>query len=177
EALEAVVEKHPSVAVELAAHCRRQSVANLGWASPVVVSIPTRERDALVERFETRLFEAGDKLVEAGEDALGLHLIVSGETVGEVELVLCRNATADAIAARPTATLFLPREEFFTLVQDHPAILHGLYGIAVRRQAETNLALESGAPPARDASLLGEATDFAALVETLPDPDPPPRIK
>src|ERR1019366_7201275 len=79
EALEAVVEKHPSVAVELAAHCRRQSVANLGWGSPVVVAIPARERAVLVERFETRMFEAGDKLGEAGESARGLHLVVSGE--------------------------------------------------------------------------------------------------
>src|SRR5580698_3376648 len=122
DALESVVDRHPEVATELAAHCRRQSVANLGWASPVVVAIPPRERATLVEHFETRMFEAGDRLVEAGEEALGLHLIVSGEigvvanesgervllatlaageTVGEVELVLCRNAAADAIAVRP----------------------------------------------------------------------------
>jgi cAMP-dependent protein kinase regulator len=187
EALEAVVERHPDVAVELAAHCRRQSVANLGWASPVVVAIPARERAVLVERFETRMFEAGDKLVEAGESARGLHLVVSGEiavvaseggervvlatltageTVGEVELVLCRNAAADAVAVRPTATLFLEREEFFALVQDHPAILHGLYGIAVRRHAETSLALEAGSSAVGEESLLGDVPgEFAALVE------------
>jgi cAMP-dependent protein kinase regulator len=187
EALEAVVERHPEVAVELAAHCRRQSVANLGWASPAVVAIPARERAALVERFETRLFEAGDRLVEAGEAALGLHLIVSGEiavvahedgervvlanltageTVGEVELVLCRAAAADAIAVRPTATLFLQREEFFALVQDHPAILHGLYGIAVRRRGETCLAIEAGSAAVEDESLHEAVTgNVAALVE------------
>ena len=190
EALEAVVEKHPDVAVELAAHCRRQSVANLGWASPVVVAIPPRERAALVEHFETRMFEAGDKLVEAGEEARGLHLIVSGEigivaneggerlvlatltageTVGEVELVLCRDSAADAVAVRPTATLFLPRDEFFALVQDHPAILHGLYGIAVRRHAETSLALQAGSASMDDDSLLGEVPgELTALVEDAP---------
>ena len=68
-ALEAVVEKHPDVAVELAAHCRRQSVANLGWASPVVVAIPPDAPATLGEHFETRMFEAGDKLVESGEEA------------------------------------------------------------------------------------------------------------
>ena len=187
DALEAVVERHPEVAAELAAHCRRQSVANLGWASPVVVAIPPRERATMVEHFETRMFEAGDRLVEAGEEALGLHLIVSGEigvvanesgervllatltageTVGEVELVLCRNSVADAVAVRPTATLFLPRDEFFALVQDHPAILHGLYGIAVRRHAETNLALGAGSSEVADESLLGKVPgDLAALVE------------
>jgi CRP-like cAMP-binding protein len=190
DALEAVVERHPEVAAELAAHCRRQSVANLGWASPVVVAIPPRERAALVEHFETRMFEAGDRLVEAGEEALGLHLIVSGEigvvanesgervllatltageTVGEVELVLCRNSVADAVAVRPTATLFLPRDEFFALVQDHPAILHGVYGIAVRRHAETSLALGAGSSGVADESLLGSVpADLAALVEDAP---------
>ncbi len=197
QALESVVEKHPEVAVELAAHCRRQSVANLGWASPVVVAIPPRERAKLVEHFETRMFEAGDKLVEAGEEAHGLHLIVSGEigvvaheggervvlatltageTVGEVELVLCRDSVADAIAVRPTATLFLPRDEFFALVQDHPAILHGLYGIAVRRHAETSLALAAGSSAMADESFLGEApSELTALVEGaqgLPEVEP-----
>jgi CRP-like cAMP-binding protein len=203
EALEAVVERHPDVAVELAAHCRRQSVANLGWASPVVVAIPARERAIMVEHFETRMFEAGDRLVEAGEQARGLHLVVSGEvavvaseggervvlatltageTVGEVELVLCRNAAADAVAVRPTATLFLQRDEFFALVQDHPAILHGLYGIAVRRHAETSLALEAGSSAVGEESLLGDVPgEFAALVdrpETPAEvaPAAPPRI-
>jgi cAMP-dependent protein kinase regulator len=192
EALEAVVEKHPEVAAELAAHCRRQSVANLGWASPVIVAIPPAARAALVERFETRMFEAGDKLVETGEEAGGLHLVVSGEvavvayesgervvlatltpgeTVGEVELVLCRDSGADAIAVRPTATLFLPRAQFFSLVHDHPAVLHGLYGISVRRLAETNMALEAGASTMTDDAMLDEPTgDYAALVDNAPPP-------
>ncbi len=207
EALEAVVERHPDVAVELAAHCRRQSVANLGWASPVVVAIPPEARATLVEHFETRMFEAGDKLVEKGEEARGLHLIVSGEiavsayergervvlatltageTVGEVELVLCRNAAAEATAVRPTATLFLPREEFFALVQDHPAILHGLYAIAVRRHAETKLALEAGSVSMADESFVEEVHEEpVTLVEPvssrLEDTERPaavrPRIK
>lgn len=192
EALEEVVERYPEVAVELAAHCRRQAVANLGWASPVVVAIPQAERAKLVEHFETRMFDAGDRLVEAGEEARGLHLIVSGEiavvayegdervvlatlsageTVGEVELVLCRNAAADATAVRPTATLFLPREEFFSLVQDHPALLHGLYAIAVRRHTETTLALGAGTSTVGEDSLLDEGDapppDLTALVEDV----------
>ena len=85
-----------------------------------------------------------------------LATLTAGETVGEVELVLCRNSVADAIAVRPTATLFLPRDEFFALVQDHPAILHGLYGIAVRRHAETNLALGAGSSEVADESLLAK---------------------
>jgi CRP-like cAMP-binding protein len=164
-ALEAIAAKHPEAAAELAAHCRRHTVANLGWTSPVIASIPPAERAALVERLETRIFAKGERLCTAGEDAAGLHLIVSGEvavvasdgaervvlatlgageTAGEVELVLCRKVAADAIAVRGTVTLFLQREEFFALVQEYPAILYALYAIAVRRHNETQLALQAG---------------------------------
>ena len=66
EALEDVAEGRPEVGVELAAHCRRRMVANLGRTSPVLVAVPPQERTMLVERFETRIFEKGEKLVDAG---------------------------------------------------------------------------------------------------------------
>jgi cAMP-dependent protein kinase regulator len=164
DALELVAEKRPEVGIELAAHCRRRMVANLARTSPVLVSVPSQERVTLVERFQTRIFEKGDKLVREGEEAQGLHLVASGgvavvahqggesmvlatlapgQTVGEVALVLRRRANADVIALHPTVTLFLPRDEFLSLVLDHPAILHGLYLTAVRRDDETTLALDS----------------------------------
>lgn len=164
DGLEEVARHRPIVGIELAAHCRRRMVANLARTSPVLVSVPPQERAMLVERFETRIFEKGDKLVHAGEEAQGLHLVASGQvavvvreggettvlatlgpgdTVGEVALVLRRTANADVTAVHPTVTLFLPREEFVSLVSDHPAILHGLYMTAVRRDDETTEALDS----------------------------------
>jgi CRP-like cAMP-binding protein len=41
DALEAVAEKRPEVGVELAAHCRRRMVANLGRTSGVLIAVPT----------------------------------------------------------------------------------------------------------------------------------------
>jgi cAMP-dependent protein kinase regulator len=191
DALGAVVAKHPEVGVQLAGHCRRHLVANLGWTSSVVAAVPPQERAALVERLETRMYEKGQRLVNYAEEAAGLHLIVSGdvavvardagervvlatlgagETVGDVELVLCRKATADAIALHPTATLFLPRDEFFALVQEHPAILHGLYGIAVRRHNERVLALQAGSAFISDLELHAEVrTPAAAGAPVLED--------
>jgi len=159
DALELVAEKRPDVGIELAAHCRRRMVANLLRTSKLLLAVDPQERPALVERFETCVFEKGDKLIEEGKDTTGLHLIASGEvavighedggesfviatlpvgeTVGEVALVLRRKANADVVAVHPTVTLHLPREQFLGLVRDHPAILSGLYMAAVERDDET----------------------------------------
>lgn len=162
EALEAVAEKRPDVGIELAAHCRRRMVANLVRTSRPLLSVPAAQRPALVERFETKVYEKGDKLIEEGKEVSGLHLVASGEvavvgheggepfvlatlgvgeTVGEVALVLRRRANADVVAVHPTVTLHLPREEFLDLVRDHPAILAGLYLLAVERDEETATAM------------------------------------
>ena len=183
DVLEHISEAHPETAHELAAHCRRHVVSNLGWASPVVAAIPAAERAMMVERLQTRVFKKGETLVSEGEESQGLYLVVSGEvavvgrnrgervvlatllageTVGEVELVLCRTANADAIAVKPTATLFLPRGEFYALVQDQPAILHGLYGIAVQRHTESQLALEAGSTTVVDEWILEDNTQMMA---------------
>jgi len=175
DALEAVAEACPEVGVELAAHCRRRMVANLARTSSVLVSVPANERRPLVDRFETRTFDKGARLVTEGQEAQGLHLVASGEvavvahesdepmvlatlgvgeTVGEVALVLRRRANADVIAVRPTVTLFLPREDFQALVEAHPAILHGLYMTAVRRDEETALALDAAPSSVADDYIL-----------------------
>jgi cAMP-dependent protein kinase regulator len=165
DALEQVAEKRPDVGIELAAHCRRRMVANLVRTSKVLLAVDPQERPALVERFETCVFEKGEKLIEEGKDTTGLHLIASGEvavigheeggvsfviatlpvglTVGVVALVLRRKANADVVAVHPTVTLHLPREEFLGLVRDHPAILSGLYLAAVERDEMTTTVLGS----------------------------------
>jgi CRP-like cAMP-binding protein len=189
EALVDVAASRPEIAGQLAAHCRRNSLANLGWTSQVVAAVPPVERATLVERLEMRLFEKGDLLVRSGEESPGLHLVVSGEvaivarewgervllatlgpgeTVGEMELVLCRQPFADAVATGPAATLFLSRNEYASLVQDHPAILHGLYAIAVQRQAETTFALKSGSAVVADDWLL-DTTSLNLPIDAAPE--------
>ncbi len=158
DALEKVAEARPEVGVELAAHCRRRMVANLVRTSRVLIDVEQNDRPALVERFETRVFEKGEKLITEGDDARGLHLIASGEVavvghesgeplvistlavgevVGEVALVLRRKASADVIAVHPTVTLYLPKEDFLDLIRNYPAILQSLYLSAVTRDEET----------------------------------------
>jgi CRP-like cAMP-binding protein len=171
DALDAVAEHEPEVGTELAAHCRRRMVQNLVRTSPILSAVPPEERPALVEQFETRVYEKGEKLTLEGESPAGLHLIASGgvsvvrteagepfviaklgpgDIVGEVALVLRRSASADVVAVHPTITLFLPSERFLALIKEHPAILGVLYDLAVRRDAETQSAVGQESTSADD---------------------------
>jgi CRP-like cAMP-binding protein len=162
DALDAVAEHEPEVGIELTAHCRRRMVQNLVRTSPILSAVSPDERPALVERFETRVYEKGDKLVAEGESPTGLYLIASGgatvireeggepfviaklgpgDIVGEVALVLRRVASADVVAAHPTITLFLPSDLFMSLIKEHPAILAVLYELAVKRDVEIQSAV------------------------------------
>jgi len=199
----ALAAEAPELSVQLAAHCRRHALANLGRASPLVAALAEPERATLVERLEMRVYETGERVARDGMEADGLHLIMSGEvaivtregaerlvlailnlgeTIGEFELVLCQRRYADAVATRPTATLFLSRNEYHGLVQDHPRILHSLYAMALRRHTESRLALAAGS-----ASVIADdELPFVAVEEdeptlhrfpqpAVPSSVPPPR--
>jgi cAMP-dependent protein kinase regulator len=171
DALDAVAEREPEVAVELATHCRRRMVQNLVRTSPILSAVQPDERPALVERFETRVYEKGDKLISEGGNPTGLHLIASGEVavvrlesgepfvlatlgpgdiVGEVALVLRRSSSADVVAVHPTVTLHLATEKFMSLIREHPTILAELYELAVKRDDETRSIVAQEAASADD---------------------------
>jgi CRP-like cAMP-binding protein len=159
DALDEVAAHEPAVGIEFANHCRRRMVENLVRTSSILSAVKPNERPALVERFVTRTFEEGDRLITQGEESDGLHLIASGdvavvvkegsdstvisklgvgEVVGEVALVLRRPSNADVIAGHPTVTLHLPRDKFLELIKQHPAILAQLYELAIKRDEETS---------------------------------------
>jgi CRP-like cAMP-binding protein len=171
DALDEVAEREPEVAIELASHCRRRMVQNLVRTSPILSAVRAEERPALVERFETRVYEKGDKLIAQGSDSNGLHLIASGEVavvrgesgepfvlaklgpgdiVGEVALVLRRPASADVVAVHPTVTLYLGSDRFTSLIHEHPTILAELYELAVKRDDETRSVVAQEAASADD---------------------------
>jgi CRP-like cAMP-binding protein len=158
----------PEVGRALGQHARRRMVHNLVRLSPMLLAVPEGEREALIERFETRLFAPGDQLTREGDEPAGLHLIASGsvsvsriegpgeklvlahlgvgDSVGEVALVLRRRATANVVALERTVTMFLPRASFRQLLDEYPPILVELYRLAVRREEDT-----ANATAARDA--------------------------
>ena len=79
DAFEAIGARRKDLRLELAAHCRRQAVANLGSACAFMSTVPARERGAFVDRMVSRVYARGERLVRAGEEPAGLHLILSGE--------------------------------------------------------------------------------------------------
>ncbi len=160
----------PEVGRALGQHARQRMVHNLVRLSPVLLAVPEGEREALIERFETRIFAPGEQLTREGDEPSGLHLIASGavtvsrvegpgeklvlaelgvgDSVGEVALVLRRRATANVIATERTVTMFLPRASFRQLLDEYTPILVELYRLAVRREEETaNVAARAVLPP------------------------------
>lgn len=148
----------PEIATELARYTRRRMVENLVRTSPILAAISESERPALIDRFLTKTFEAGESLIVQGRKSEGLHLIASGqvavvhrgetdrtliaelgagEVVGEVSLVLRRPSNADVVATHPTVTLHLPSERFLEIAKAHPALLAELYELSVQRDEET----------------------------------------
>jgi CRP-like cAMP-binding protein len=157
-ALDDVARSSPEVGAAFAAYCHRRMVANLVRTSPLLGPLSASERQALIERFSARTFEAGERIIVQGQASDGLHVIASGEVsivrregedevvivnlgvgevIGEVSLVFRRTSNADVVATHPTMTLHLPSARFMEIVREHPTLLAQLYELAAQRDEET----------------------------------------
>lgn len=179
QALDDVAIAEPSIAATLAQFTRRRMIDNLVRTSTILGAVRSNKRAMLLERFVTRTFEAGEKLITQGAESSGLYLVASGllsvihrsgeatsdddlaisklgpgEVVGEVALVLRRPSNADVVAEHPTVTLHLPREEFLDLIKAHPEVLAELYELAVKRDEETRSLVAQEATDADEFVLL-----------------------
>lgn len=174
EALDDVASSEPAIGATLAQFTRRRMIDNLVRTSSILGAVRESKRAALLERFVTRTFEAGDKLITQGEESSGLYLVASGslsvihrsdddlaisklgpgDVVGEVALVLRRPSNADVVAEHPTVTLHLPRDEFLDLIKAHPEVLAELYELAVKRDEETRSLVAQEATDADELVLL-----------------------
>ncbi len=175
QALDEVAEAEPDVARVLAQFTRKRMIENLVRTSSILGAVRATKRADLLERFVTKTFEAGEKLIEQGEESSGLYLVASGllsvihrsddeqlaisklgpgEVVGEVALVLRRPSNADVVAEHPTVTLHLPRDEFLDLIKAHPEVLAELYELAVKRDEETRSLVAQEATDAEEFVLL-----------------------
>jgi CRP-like cAMP-binding protein len=175
DSLDDVVAADPGVGAVLADYCRHRMIDNLVRTSKILSRVQPSERSALMQRFVTRTFEAGQRLIGQGQDAEGLHLIASGEVavvrddagertmlatlrvgdvVGEMSLVLRKPSTANVVATAPTVTLHLPHGEFMGIVRRYPEVLSHLYELAVERDAVTSSIVAQEATEADEFVLL-----------------------
>lgn len=176
EALEKVAARSPVVGQQLAGFCRQRMLANLVRHSAILGAVDTKDRNALVRRFETRHFQAGECLVTEGEEGRGLFLVASGavevvgkdsdgdairiaelgpgDVVGEISLVLRRPANATVKALHPTVALELTRDELHKAMKEHPTLLAELYELATAREEETRSVVAQEALDVGDVVLL-----------------------
>jgi CRP-like cAMP-binding protein len=175
QALDSVAAVEPDVARVLAEFTRQRMTENLVRTSTILSAVQSKKRAALLERFVTRTFEKGERLISQGQESDGLFLVASGgltvmhredgesmaiaklgpgDVVGEVALVLRRPSTADVIAEHATVTLHLPRDKFLDLIKAHPEVLAELYELAIKRDEETRSLVAQEATEAEDFVLL-----------------------
>lgn len=161
EALDAVAEAQPEVGAALAAYGRDRMVQNLARMSELFALVTEEGRAAIVARAVPRTFEKGERILTRGTPSPGVFLLASGEvgvvgidgesgeplvqgtrgpgdTFGEDALVLRRACDADVVALHPAVTLFLGEEAFRDLIEESPAVLLGLYKLAVRHDEESD---------------------------------------
>ena len=176
DVLEAIAAKAPAVGQELSRFCRERMLANLVRHSVILRSVSLADRQAVVERFTTAHFDAGDALVTEGDDTGTLFLVASGsvevvgvdadgdalriaelgpgDVVGEIGLVLRRPANATVRALSPTVALELSREGFQEAIRAHPGLLQELYDLATKREEETRTVVAQEALDVEDIVLL-----------------------
>lgn len=174
--LETQAAEEPAIGRELGAFCRARMVSNLVRHSAILSAVDAPQRRDLMDRFQTRTFEPGETLIQAGEETGGLFLVASGsvevtgtdadgdrlriadlgpgDVVGEISLVLRRPATADVRATHPTIALELTRDEFHRAIKDHPTLLNELYDLATKREQETRTVVAQEALDVEDVVLV-----------------------
>lgn len=156
--LERLAPEAPALGQQLAAFCRGRMESNLIRHARVLKAVPTGERQDLLHHFTSKMFDAGDTLISRGQDPECAYLIASGcvsvsvpegddrlvlatlmpgDVVGEISLILRREATADVVALHPTVAIEITADKLRQVMHDHPGLLVELYDLATRREEET----------------------------------------
>jgi cAMP-dependent protein kinase regulator len=172
EELERAALEAKSLTEELTAFCRGRMDANLLRHARVLSGLPAAQRAALLGKLKSQFFEAGQMLIERGQQAERIFLLASGQVsvsvpegnerlvlatlgagdvVGEISMVLRRPATADVWASHPTLAYVISAEQLHVLMREHPPLLVELYDLATRREDEVRAATAQGEDEALDA--------------------------
>ncbi|MBW2734940.1 MAG: cyclic nucleotide-binding domain-containing protein [Deltaproteobacteria bacterium] len=159
DALEDLARRKPEVAAVLADYTRQRLVRSLMATSPLFQPLDPPRREALLEMFESRVYESGQLVLSEGDVAEGLYVVLSGavrvtkqeggeslalavleagEVFGEISLIQRREATATVSADVKTVVLFLPRDAFNAHVGQFPEVLVHVFKLATEREQENS---------------------------------------
>jgi cAMP-dependent protein kinase regulator len=163
------------LAQELSAFCHARMQANLARHARVLSGLPVSSRRELLNQLPVRLFEQGELLIQRDQEAEHILILASGavsvsvpegserlvlatlgpgDVVGEISMILRRNASADVIAMFPTVAYEISRDALTPLMRAHPMLLVELYLLATRRDDEIRAATETEVLTADDLVLV-----------------------
>ncbi|RMG21156.1 MAG: cyclic nucleotide-binding domain-containing protein [Deltaproteobacteria bacterium] len=174
--LEEISKAFPKVPAQLVEFCRRRLLSNLVNTSPLFAPLDPQQRLEVLEKFRSKVYRAGEVLVEEGQPGTGLHVILTGEVqvtrrdpsgepvvlatlregdvLGEISLIRDVPATATVTALRRTATVVLSPEAFAHLIADHAVVREYLQGLSEDRLERSAAALAADAEELSDEDLV-----------------------
>lgn len=169
-AFEVLVDIDPSILAhvyETAALLSRQVMLARVYVS-LLGQIPTEKMHQLLDGTSLAHLETGEVLFREGDEADGLHIVVSGKlnietqdssgnthTIGEVKANQCigefallteSKRTASVYATRRSTIAVLSRERFNAVILDDPEMIGSLTRIIVERQTRRNSLTQQHVP-------------------------------
>ncbi len=146
-----------SVKEALKKFTRGRFLANLAATSPLFKSLGKPERRAIMLRFKPKKIHTDDILIEEGDAGRGVYLILRGEfgvskrdggkdvevaklrggdVFGEISLLKGTPTTATVAAKSIGEVLFLAKEDFQEVLQEHPEVRENLDKLSAERLRE-----------------------------------------
>jgi CRP-like cAMP-binding protein len=132
-----------SVKQALKKFTRGRFLANLAATSPLFKPLDKGQRRELMAKFQPRKTYPDDIVIEEGEAGKGIYLVLRGDlkvtkkdagkqvevamlhgsdVFGEISLLHSTKTTATVTATTIGEVLFLPREDFQTVIDNHPEV-------------------------------------------------------
>ncbi|MCK5687881.1 cyclic nucleotide-binding domain-containing protein [Myxococcota bacterium] len=162
--LDQVVGSFPSVKHTLHRFYKQRLLSNLMAISPIFKSLDAEQRKSLIQRFKSREVAPNEVVLDEGQKADGLYILLAGKAevavanggkrqvvahlkdgdlFGEMELLNNEPIGASVTTLRKSIVLKLPRRAFSEIVSTHPQLLALIADISVERE-QTNKAILDG---------------------------------
>jgi CRP-like cAMP-binding protein len=160
-----LAQSRPKVAEELTDYCRKRLIGNLLRTSPMFTQFDESTRYVLLDKFQRRGFQPGEKLIEQGHPGTGLFVLATGEVevtvakegaesvtvanlgpgevVGEISLLHHQETNATVTARERTGALFLGRDDFQAVLDENPSVRTYLEGLSQDRLEASKAATDA----------------------------------